>query len=196
MGWEAKPMWPAVPMATVARAGRASRSRSPGPLTKHAITLRIKCNEATIGPQTGKFVTYFSGLAPANRPQRASAGLHAIADGLERSGEPHSARWQTLDFNAGRAYSEKIVIKVGKGKPSKSFALRFGGETIGLYDSARECADAYNTHRALSRPNGYSRREPRYRVLLAGERITVNRLFNLARAEKYQPGAERSPTFR
>jgi hypothetical protein len=71
---------------------------------------------------------------------------------------------------------------VDEGKPVKLFVLRYGGETIGLFDTAQECADAYEKHRALSRPSGYSKRGPRYRVILAGERVTVGRLLSLARA--------------
>jgi hypothetical protein len=67
---------------------------------------------------------------------------------------------------------------------SKRFVLRYGGETIGLFDTALECASAYQMHRALTRSNGYSRREPRYRVSLAGERVTVGRLLVLARAKQ------------
>ena len=69
------------------------------------------------------------------------------------------------------------------GKASKQFVLRYGGETVGLFDTARECANAYQKHRALTRSNGYSRREPRYRVTLVGERVTVGRLLVLTRAK-------------
>jgi hypothetical protein len=65
--------------------------------------------------------------------------------------------------------------------PSKQFVLRYAGETIGLFATARECANAYNEHRTLTRPNGFSKREPRYRVTLAGERVTVGRLLVLAK---------------
>jgi hypothetical protein len=40
------------------------------------------------------------------------------------------------------------------GKASKQFVLRYGGETVGLFDTARECANAYQKHRALTRSNG------------------------------------------
>jgi hypothetical protein len=69
------------------------------------------------------------------------------------------------------------------GKASKQFVLRYGGETIGLFDTARASANAYQKHRTLTRPNGFSKHEPRYRVTLAGDRVTVGRLLVLARAK-------------
>jgi hypothetical protein len=68
------------------------------------------------------------------------------------------------------------------GTASKQFVLRHGGETIGLFDNARECARAYNEHKAETSAGGYSRNGPRYRVTVDGERITVRRLLILARS--------------
>jgi hypothetical protein len=68
------------------------------------------------------------------------------------------------------------------GKASKQFVLRYGGETIGLFDTARECAHAYNEHKAETSAGGYFRNGPRYRVTVDGERVTVRRLLILARS--------------
>jgi hypothetical protein len=57
-----------------------------------------------------------------------------------------------------------------------------------LFDTARECAHAYHKHRTLTRSTGYSRREPRYRVTLAGDRVTVGRLLALAKLLIEGPG--------
>src|ERR1700722_13805419 len=95
-----------------------------------------------------------------------------------RRGERHRS-----DRDAALRRIRSLAHDRMSGKASKQFVLRYGGETVGLFDTARECANAYQKHRALTRSNGYSRREPRYRVTLVGERVTVGRLLVLARGK-------------
>jgi hypothetical protein len=74
-----------------------------------------------------------------------------------------------------------------EGESSKQFALRYGGETVGLFDTARECAKAYQKHKVLTRAGSYSRTGPRYRVTKDGRVITVEKLLMLARAAALVP---------
>ena len=80
-------MWSAVPMATRSIARRARESLQVScslDEARHYVTDQMQRGDH--GSSHWKVRHVFSGLAPANKPQRASAGLHAIADGLKRSG--------------------------------------------------------------------------------------------------------------